>query len=43
MVVLKMIDELEKECLEQFKLIDDICFYNSEKVLQAFQTKNHKF
>ena len=32
-----MIDELEKECLEQFKLIDDICFYNSEKVLKAFQ------
>ena len=32
-----MIDELEKECLEQFKLIDNICFYNSEKVLKAFQ------
>lgn len=32
-----MIDELEKECLEQFKLIDDVCFYNSEKVLKAFQ------
>lgn len=35
-----MIDELEKECLEQFKLIDDICFYNSEKVLKAFQENN---
>lgn len=32
-----MIDELEKDCLEQFKLIDDVCFYNSEKVLKAFQ------
>ena len=32
-----MIDEMEKECLEQFKLIDDICFCNSEKVLKAFQ------
>ncbi|HIS91208.1 MAG TPA: aminotransferase class I/II-fold pyridoxal phosphate-dependent enzyme [Candidatus Faecisoma merdavium] len=37
MVVLKMIDELEQACLEQFKLVDDICFYNSEKVLKAFQ------
>ncbi len=32
-----MIEEMEKECLEQFKLIDDVCFYNSEKVLKAFQ------
>ena len=32
-----MIDELERDCLEQFKLIDDVCFYNSEKVLKAFQ------
>ena len=32
-----MIDAMEKECLEQFKLIDDICFCNSEKVLKAFQ------
>mgnify|MGYP005762639911 FL=1 len=32
-----MIDELERECLEQFKLIDNTCFYNSEKVLKAFQ------
>ena len=32
-----MIDVMEKECLEQFKLIDDICFFNSEKVLEAFQ------
>ena len=35
-----MIDELERDCLEQFKLIDDICFYNSEKVLKAFQENN---
>ena len=32
-----MIDKLEQACLEQFKLVDDICFYNSEKVLKAFQ------
>ena len=32
-----MIEKMEKECLEQFKLIDDVCFYNSEKVLKAFQ------
>ena len=32
-----MIEEMEKKCLEQFKLIDDVCFYNSEKVLKAFQ------
>ncbi len=32
-----MIEEAEKECLNQFKLIDDVCFYNSKKVLQAFQ------
>ena len=32
-----MIDEMEKECLKQFKIFDDICFYNSQKVLKAFQ------
>ena len=32
-----MIDEMEKECLKQFKIVDDICFYNSQKVLKAFQ------
>ena len=32
-----MIDKLEHECLEQFRIIDNICFYNSEKVLKAFQ------
>ena len=32
-----LIDKLEQDCLEQFKIIDDICLYNSEKVLEAFQ------
>lgn len=32
-----LIDKLEQDCLEQFKAIDDICFYNSNKVLEAFQ------
>ncbi len=32
-----LIDKLEQDCLEQFKTIDDICFYNSNKVLEAFQ------
>ena len=27
-----LIDKLEQDCLEQFKTIDDICFYNSNKV-----------
>ena len=36
----ELIDKLEQDCLEQFKIVDDICFYNSEKVLQAFQTNS---
>ncbi len=36
----ELIDKLEQDCLEQFKVIDDICFYNSEKVLQAFQNNS---
>lgn len=35
-----LIDKLEQDCLEQFKTIDDICFYNSNKVLEAFQTNS---
>lgn len=35
-----LIDKLEQDCLEQFKAIDDICFYNSNKVLEAFQTNS---
>ena len=36
----ELIDKLEHNCLEQFKIVDDICFYNSEKVLQAFQSNS---
>ena len=36
----ELIDKLEHDCLEQFKIVDDICFYNSEKVLQAFQNNS---
>ena len=36
----ELIDKLEHDCLEQFKIVDDICFYNSEKVLQAFQSNS---
>ena len=32
-----LIDRLEKDCLEQFKNINEVCFYNSEKVLEAFK------
>lgn len=36
----ELIDKLEHDSLEQFKIVDDICFYNSEKVLQAFQSNS---
>ena len=36
----ELIDKLEHDCLEQFKIVDDICFYNSEKVLRAFQSNS---
>ena len=32
-----IVDKCEKECLEQFKYIDELCLYNSEKVLNAFR------
>ena len=40
-----MIDTVEKELLEQYKQVDDICLFNSEKVLNAFKknrlSENH--
>lgn len=35
-----LVTKLEQDCLNQLKKIDDICFYNSEKVLQAFQNNS---
>ena len=35
-----LIDQLEIDCLEQFKVIDDLCFFNSQKVLEAFQVNS---
>ena len=36
----KLINEAEESVKEQFKLVDEICFYNSNKVLEAFQKNN---
>lgn len=33
---IKLVEESEKECINAFQKIDDICFYNSKKVLSAF-------
>ena len=35
--VVELVNKCEKECQEEFKKIDDICEYNSIKVLNAFQ------
>ena len=35
-----LVDKLEQDCLKQFKIIDDICFANSQKVLEAFQVNS---
>lgn len=34
---MEIFNTCEKECLDQFKYIDEICLYNSEKVLKAFK------
>ncbi len=34
--ILDIINTCENECLEEFKKIDEICFYNSKKVLDSF-------
>ena len=36
----ELINESEKECLNEFEKIDELCNYNSLKVLNAFH-KNH--
>ena len=36
----EIIKESEKNVKQQFKLVDEICFYNSNKVLEAFQKNN---
>ena len=35
--IIELVNSSEKECLEEFKKIDEICEYNSMKVLKAFQ------
>ena len=35
--IIDLVNSSEKECLEEFKNIDEICEYNSMKVLKAFQ------
>ena len=40
MSTLELVNEAEKEVSEQFKKIDELCLYNSEKVLKAF-VSNH--
>ena len=35
--VATLVNECEKDCLEEFKKIDELCSYNSLKVLRAFQ------
>ena len=38
--VVNLINECEKECLNEFNKIDDICYLNSMKVLNAFHKNN---
>ena len=42
METIKLINECEKELKEKFNEIDDICLYNSEKVINAFRN-NHVY
>jgi len=35
--IIELINSSEKECLEEFRKIDEVCEYNSMKVLRAFQ------
>ena len=37
---LKFVEDAEKECDEIFKKLDNICLYNQDKVLTAFQETN---
>lgn len=38
--IIELVNKSEKELENEFKKIDDICFYNSKKVLNAFQKNN---
>ena len=40
--VIKLVNEAEDEVKEQLKLADEICEYNSSKVLEAFQRNGVK-
>ncbi len=42
METIRLINECEKELKEKFNEIDDICLYNSEKVINAFRN-NHVY
>ena len=37
--IIKLVNESEVELKDEFKKVDDICFYYSEKVLKAFKKK----
>lgn len=37
---LEFIEKCEEKCLEKFKAVDEIAFYNQKKVLDAFQKEN---
>ena len=38
--IIELVENSEKSCLEEFKKIDQICFFNSKKVLNSFQKNN---
>ena len=40
MNVLNLVNECEKELKEEYDKIDEICFYNSKRVLEAFNKNN---
>lgn len=40
MEIINLINECEEELKDKFKEIDEICLYNSKKVIEAFQSKH---
>ena len=38
--VLHFVNEAEKECSEIFKKLEDICLFNQNKIIEAFQSVN---
>ena len=40
MEIINLINECEEELKDKFKEIDDVCLYNSQKVIKAFQSKH---